>query len=242
MGRALVSERRDGIGARATLPRLIDPACRDVSVAGAKGASLARIAAAGLPVPAGFVVPADRLAAGLPDRGMELRKVLRDARDESTLRCVAGRARALIASAPPAGLLPWMIARANADLGEEPVAIRSSACREDGTGSAFLRVRGPETVMARVRDCWMAFFSEDALFHRARNGSLEDLDMAVVVQRMVEADVAGVLFTTDRSEGTLPELAGIGDELERALGGPQAVEWAMKDGELFVLGSTPVGT
>ena len=46
-------------------------------------------------------------------------------------------------------------------------------------------------------DCWASFFSERALFYRARMGSLDDLDMAVVIQRMVRADVAGVLFTCD---------------------------------------------
>ena len=51
--------------------------------------------------------------------------------------------------------------------------------------------------MRRVRDCWASFFSERALFYRARKGSLDDLGMAVVVQRMVAADVAGVLFTCD---------------------------------------------
>ena len=52
-------------------------------------------------------------------------------------------------------------------------------------------------MLARVRDCWASFFSERALFYRERKGSLDDLGMAVVVQRMVEAEVAGVLFTCD---------------------------------------------
>ncbi len=52
-----------------------------------------------------------------------------------------------------------------------------------------------------MRDCWGSFFSERALFYRAKKGSLEDLDMAVVVQRMVAADVAGVLFTIDPTRG-----------------------------------------
>ena len=82
--------------------------------------------------------------------------------------------------------------------------MRSSACAEDsetasyaGQQETYLYVRGADDVLARVRDCWASFFSERALFYRQRKGSLDDLDMAVVVERMVRADVAGVLFTCD---------------------------------------------
>ena len=66
-----------------------------------------------------------------------------------------------------------------------------------GQQETYLHVRGAGRVAARVRDCWASFFSERALFYRARKGSLDDLRMAVVVQRMVEPDVAGILFTID---------------------------------------------
>ena len=52
-----------------------------------------------------------------------------------------------------------------------------------------------------MRDCWASFFSERAIFYRQKKGSLDDLGMAVVVQRMVRADVAGVLFTCDPVRG-----------------------------------------
>ena len=92
--------------------------------------------------------------------------------------------------------------------GEVPVAVRSSACAEDSEAASFagqqetyLHVRGPDDVRARIRDCWASFFSERALFYRAKKGSLDDLGMAVVVQRMVEAELAGVLFTCDPVAG-----------------------------------------
>ena len=52
-------------------------------------------------------------------------------------------------------------------------------------------------MLSRIRDCWASFFTERALFYRGQKGSLDDVGMAVVVQRMVAADVAGVLFTCD---------------------------------------------
>ena len=100
---------------------------------------------------------------------------------------------------------PAEIVAAYGALGDDPpVAVRSSACAEDGEAASYagqqetyLYVRGADDVLVRVRDCWASFFSERALFYRQRKGSLDDLDMAVVVQRMVKADVAGVLFTCD---------------------------------------------
>ena len=85
-----------------------------------------------------------------------------------------------------------------------PVAVRSSATAEDSEAASFagqqetyLHVRGFEALRARIRDCWASFFSERALFYRSKKGSLADLGMAVVVQRMVNAEIAGVLFTMD---------------------------------------------
>jgi pyruvate,water dikinase len=170
-----------------------DPACLEVTRAGGKGASLARMSALGLPVPPGFVVPAeclagavdvDALRAALPDHEM---------------------AQAIVVAAEP----PAEIAEAYAGLGDDPpVAVRSSAAAEDsetasyaGQQETYLHVRGAQAVLDRVRDCWASFFSERAIFYRAKKGSLDDLGMAVVVQRMVRADIAGVLFTCDPVRG-----------------------------------------
>jgi pyruvate,water dikinase len=172
--------------------------CLDVARAGGKGASLARMAALGLPVPPGFVIPANALADALPDGGAEL-------------RALAGRgdaeaAQALIRTVELDASLREAVLSAYAALGEGdvPVAVRSSACAEDSEAASFagqqetyLHVRGGDDVRARIRDCWASFFSERALFYRSKKGSLADLDMAVVVQRMVNADIAGVLFTMD---------------------------------------------
>jgi pyruvate, water dikinase len=178
-----------------------EPACGEVGRAGGKGASLARMAGLGLPVPPGFVIPADALASSLPDGGGELREVLTAGSSRET----AERARALVLGAEPAGELREAIAAAYRALGDEPpVAVRSSACAEDsetasyaGQQETYLHVQGVDEVLRRVRDCWASFFSQRALFYRARKGSLGDVGMAVVVQRMVAADVAGVLFTCD---------------------------------------------
>jgi pyruvate,water dikinase len=291
-----------------------EPACLEVAAAGGKGASLARMTSLGLPVPPGFVIGAGALAAALPDGGRELRALAR--------RRDAEAAQALIRGVQLDPALREAVLRAYARLGEGdvPVAVRSSACAEDSADASFagqqetyLHVRGGDDVRARIRDCWASFFSERALFYRERKGSLDDLGMAVVVQRMVDAEIAGVLFTCDpvakrrdrmvveavlglgeavvsghvtpdhyvlKRDGrvrktqvhtqpyaivSLPQggveereltpeqggtrkvaddilvrLARIGDDLEQRLGGPQDIEWAVQDGEIFVLQARPV--
>jgi pyruvate,water dikinase len=183
-----------------------DERCLDVARAGGKGASLARMASLGLPVPPGFVVPANCLAEGLPDGGAALRALLAEARGEDRFAAAAEQAHALVAAAEPAPALRASIAEAYAATGPDdpPVAVRSSACAEDsetasfaGQQETYLHVRGVEQVLRRIRDCWASFFTERALFYRSRKGTLDDLGMAVVVQRMVDAEVAGVLFTID---------------------------------------------
>ena len=148
---------------------------------------------------------ASALVAALPDDGTELRGVL--AGDDHAR--AAERAQAIVAALELPDGLAAAIRGAYAALGDgAEVAVRSSACAEDsetasfaGQQETYLHVRGAEEVLRRVRDCWGSFFSERALFYRAKKGSLEDLDMAVVVQRMVAADVAGVLFTIDPTRG-----------------------------------------
>ncbi len=176
--------------------RFGDEGCLQVMQAGGKGASLARMVSLDLPVPPGFVVPADSLEASLGERAGELSSLTADD---------ATRAQQIVAEAEVPTELSEAIEVAYAELGEDvSVAVRSSACAEDseeasfaGQQETYLHVRGADAVIERVRDCWGSFFSERALFYRAQKGSLDDLGMAVVVQQMVDADVAGVLFTID---------------------------------------------
>jgi pyruvate,water dikinase len=194
------------------LLRLSEPACTEVAQTGGKGASLARMAALGLPVPPGFVVCASTLAAALARgaAGDELRAALARVNGDADLADAAERAQAIVHALPLDGPLGGDLATAYAELGpgDVPVAVRSSARSEDsevasfaGQQETFLHVRGADEVALRVRDCWGSYFSERALFYRRRKGSLEDLDMAVVVQRMVEPDASGVLFTVDPVRG-----------------------------------------
>jgi pyruvate,water dikinase len=197
---------------QASVLELTDERCRDVHVAGGKGASLAAMIGAGLPVPGGFVVTC---------------QAFREAVDEDRLSaCVkAGdleNARQLVRDAQPP--VP-VIARAYKTLGCGAVAVRSSAVAEDAEDTSFagqhetyLSVEGAAEVCGRVADCWVSALAESALSYRTEKDALDDLGIAVVVQRMVAAVKAGVLFTVDpvrqrRDQMIIEATFGLGDRV-----------------------------
>ena len=167
-----------------TEPSLVwfdDDACRQVRVAGGKGASLAAMTAVGLPVPPGFVV-----AASVLERCVDAERLR-----ELALARAHDDAQALVLGAEPPRA---EVADAYGRLGGGRVAVRSSATAEDAEAASFagqqetyLNVEGPDEVCKKVVECWASFFSERALFYRSHKGSLEDLGIAVVVQKMVPA-------------------------------------------------------
>ena len=100
------------------------------------------------------------------------------------------------------------VARRYAELGEPPVAVRSSALGEDsreatfaGQQETYLWVRGAEGVCDAVRDCWVSLYSP-AITYRARLGTAAgEPAMGVAVQQMVDAEVSGVMFTCNPVSG-----------------------------------------
>lgn len=179
--------------------------------AGGKAAGLARLIRGGLPVPEGFVVTCGAYRehlrqAGLAERVRELLDV--DVRESRRTQRLAAEIRLALESAPLAQSLVAEIGRALAALGDVAVAVRSSAVAEDlaeasfaGQHDSFLDVRGGAAVALALRRCWSSLYSERAIDYRAQHGFGHDGAMAVVVQRMVPAEAAGVAFTADPLTG-----------------------------------------
>lgn len=167
-----------------------DPRCRDVSLSGGKGASLAVMTSEDLPVPPGFVVTSAAFAQAVDENLL---------REHSRLKDMAG-ARAMVQAAqPPADLIAGEYAKLSGR-----VAVRSSACAEDsetasyaGQQETYLNVGGLDAVLANVVGCWLSFFADRAVFYRQEKGSLDDVAMAVVIQQMIDSRKSGVLFTAD---------------------------------------------
>jgi pyruvate,water dikinase len=196
-------------GQEPTVTRLEDLPPHEIGAAGGKGASLADMIHAGFPVPPGFVIRAEAFEAYLEQHGgvkviLSAMKSL-DVNTQSNLDKAAASVREFILSKPIPPSIDRAVRRAYAELGANAlVAVRSSAISEDGGGASFagqqetfLNVRSGEAVIRYVKECWASFFTPRALFYRAQKGSLSDLGMAVVVQKMVNSEKSGVMFTVD---------------------------------------------
>ena len=260
----------------------------DAAIAGGKGANLGELIAAGFPVPNGFIVTT--AAYGVAARSARV--------DPSDPRSAVDRLRA--------GEVPRAVATAALDayrsLGGGKVAVRSSATAEDLPGASFagqqdtfLNVEGDQSLIDAIRRCWASLWNERAVAYRRERG-LDDqsVALAVVVQRMVDAVAAGVMFTADPINGRrgtavidaapglgdavvsgavdpdhhvvdvsagqitervvrherpvmtdalIVELAEVGRRIERRLGGPQDVEFAVDgDERLWIVQARPITT
>ncbi|MET9632345.1 PEP/pyruvate-binding domain-containing protein [Lentzea sp. NPDC006480] len=212
----------------------LDDSAADLAAVGGKGASLARLTRAGLPVPAGFCLT----TRAYRERSME-------------------------------GVL-----EAFQQLGG-PVAVRSSATAEDLPGLSFA---GQHDTVLNVDEsglfdailkCWDSLQSARAVAYR-ENNAVDSAEMAVVVQRMVPADVSGVLFTADpvtgRTEPVINAVQGLGEALvsgeanssdllsaaqkdslvalgeriEKLYGMPMDIEWALVGEEFQILQARPI--
>jgi pyruvate,water dikinase len=181
----------------------------DIPVAGGKGANLGELTRAQVPVPPGFIVTADAYfrflkEARLTDR---MRRSLRylNPRDTTMLQEVAFAIRQMISLAPMPSYMAEEIQQAYHKMQQGLVAVRSSATAEDlpeasfaGQQSTYLNVEGDSDVVAAVQNCWASLFEARAIFYRNEHGFNHlRVGIAVVVQRMVQSDVSGVVFTAE---------------------------------------------
>jgi pyruvate, water dikinase len=211
-------------GQRSAVVWFTEEACREVEVAGGKGASLARMTAEGLPVPSGFVISSYVLQNSIDAEQMVELASSRSTRELQELVAATEPPREKITAAYE-NLVGGRLTSTYKLVGNKKVAVRSSAVAEDseaasyaGQQETYLFVEGAEEVCRRVVDCWASFFSERALFYRSQKGSLEDLRMAVVVQKMVDPEKSGVIFTVDpvrrrRDRMVVEAVRGIGEQV-----------------------------
>lgn len=197
-----------------TLPLILnlDSPEATLQLVGGKGASLARMAAAGLPVPPGFCVTTAAYRRFVEENHIG-EKILAAAA-QADLPAIREEKSAQIQSLIEGGTLPNDIADAirghyEAFGADVAVAVRSSATAEDlpemsfaGQMETYLNVHGEAKVLKMVKRCWASLWTARAISYRARNGvAHEDVNIAVVVQKLVLADAAGILFTANSLTG-----------------------------------------
>src|SRR5882672_8648715 len=220
-----------------------------IALVGGKGANLGELSRIeGLRVPAGFCVTTDafqRIMAEAPsidDRRDRLSRLKPD--DLEAIRALSAEIRQTLESIAIPDDLAAAITRSLARLGEHAgYAVRSSATAEDlptasfaGQQDTYLNVVGPAAILQHVSRCWASLFTERAVTYRLRNGfDHRKVHMAVVVQRMVFPQAAGMLFTADpvtgnRKVASVEASFGLGEALVSGL--VNADVYKVRDGEV----------
>ncbi|NUE01989.1 phosphoenolpyruvate synthase [Halorubraceae archaeon YAN] len=193
---------------------LDDVRADDIETVGGKAASLGELLGAELPVPPGFVVTAGTYRhfiekAEIDEELFEAMDI--DTEDSAALATAEETAYDLIMGTPLPEEVRTEILEAYRSIGDDEeafVAVRSSATAEDlpdasfaGQQETFLNVT-EQKLLHRVKECWASLFSQRAIYYRNRQGfPHHEVDIAVVVQQMVDAEKSGVMFTSHPSTG-----------------------------------------
>lgn len=186
---------------------------------GGKGRSLAKMSNAGFNVPSGFHLTADAYRAFVAENNLQdqIVALAKPALDNGwvTFEPASAAIQKLTTSCEISEAIASQLRQAYARLGSDPaVAVRSSANAEDLPGLSFagqqdtyLNVKGGEALLKAVRNCWASLWTAQAISYRHENDIEQgSVAMAVVVQIMVPADVAGILFTANPATGERTEM------------------------------------
>ncbi|HEX4357330.1 MAG TPA: PEP/pyruvate-binding domain-containing protein [Pseudonocardia sp.] len=200
-----------------------------VPLVGGKAANLGELTQAGLPVPGGFCLTVGayrRVVADVAALGSVLDQLEGPGQaDPGELATLAGKAREAVVGAPVPADIEAEVVRSYTALGTDvPVAVRSSATAEDlpfasfaGQQDTYLNVVGVPAVLDAVRRCWASLWTDRAVSYRVTNNIVHrEVALAVVVQRMVNSQVSGVLFTANpvtgrRREAVVDASPGLGE-------------------------------
>jgi pyruvate,water dikinase len=214
---------------------------QDIPLVGGKGANLGEMQKANLPVPNAFILTSEAYWNFLSEAGIkdEIFKILKDVdvNDDKNLNDVSKKVRKVFSKAK----IPWDLeidilnefkkfSKGKKD-GETFVAVRSSATAEDlpeasfaGQQETYLNVHKDTELLQRVKDCWSSLFTPRAIFYREKQGfNHTQVALAVVVQKMVNSEVSGVMFTSDPVTGEPTVVIEGGFGLGEAIVGGQII-------------------
>lgn len=193
----------------------------DVALVGGKSSSLGEMTSStNVPVPYGFATTAHGYRFFMEQTGLEEKikaelDKLDDVENSALLREICANIRKLICDAEMPQELADAIEKAYAELGEKVkeenpfVAVRSSATAEDlpdasfaGQQDTYLNVRGADTIIQKVKECYASTFTDRATYYRVKQGfDHMTVALSAAVQMMVFAKAAGVMFTVDLVTG-----------------------------------------
>ena len=185
----------------------------DIPTVGGKGANLSEITRSGFSVPYGFIITTSAYFDFIKDNGLEekLKYILSkvDYKDTESINVASKNIKRLIVSREISQNLAADIIRyyriMSGNSKNAFVAVRSSATAEDlpkssfaGLQETFLNIQGETNLIEAIRKCWASLFTPRAIFYRHENNfDKANVGIAVVVQKMIESQASGVMFTVD---------------------------------------------
>jgi len=227
----------------------------DGAIVGGKGANLGEMTQAGFPVPQGFIVTAQAYYAFLDANN--LRETIKeylgnlDVNDSHALENASVKIRKAIVHAPfPKDISKLIIdsySKMEHSIIKHPmVAVRSSATAEDLPGASFagqqetfLNVTGEAALLEKVRECWASLFTQRAIFYRQTNKFDHfKVGIAVPVQKMVNADRSGIMFTidpvtNDKNTIMIEAIFGLGEMIVQGMVTPDHYEVDKKSDKII---------
>lgn len=225
----------------------------DIALVGGKGANLGEMTQAGFPVPNGFIVTAQAYYSYLKENNLEkkIKNLINTINfdDPNSLKQVSRFIKKEIITGSMSEELKLEIYNAYKKLGgklSDPlVAVRSSATAEDlpdasfaGQQETYLNVKGDTNLILKVKDCWASLFEERAIFYRHENKYDHfRVGIAVPVQKMIESDSSGVMFTidpvtNDKTKITIEAVFGLGEMIVKGKATPDHYEVSKSTGEI----------
>ncbi len=181
----------------------------DINKVGGKGANLGEMISHDIPVPPGFCVSVEAYRNYLDENNLwdEIKNELTDLNVEDTkkLNKASKKIKKVIISGEISQKLKKDILAAYRKLDSNFVAVRSSATAEDlptasfaGQMATFLNIKGDKKLLKTIKKCWASLFEPRGIYYRETKGFDHlKVGIAVPVQKMVQSQVAGVMFTVD---------------------------------------------
>jgi len=205
---------------------------KDIALVGGKGANLGEMTKAEFPVPQGFIVTAQAYYQFIKenDLSQKIRDILEKVNyeDSNDLNRASKETKDLIIQGNLSDQLKNDVINSYKKLieeyGGELVAVRSSATAEDlpnasfaGQQETFLNVKGEENLLIKLKEAWASLFDARAIFYRKENNFDHfKVGIAIPVQKMVESDASGIMFTldpvsNDKSKIVIEAIFGLGE-------------------------------
>lgn len=207
----------------------------DIPIVGGKGANLGEMIQAGFPVPPGFIVTAQAYYHLIEKNKLQpkIKELISefDPQDSTQLNKISKKIKSLILNSEVPEKINQEILQHYKKLSgsqSKPalVAARSSATAEDlpdasfaGQQETYLNVRGEEELLKKVKQCWASLFEPRAIFYREEKGFDHfKVGIAVPVQKMVQSEVAGIMFTInpvsdDKNQIVIESIWGLGEKI-----------------------------